>query len=123
MLSLVLLGNMAEARKVTGKVVCGKEKLSGVIVTDGKSFTKTVKGKFAFDIADDAEFVYIVTPAGYAADWSTGVPAFYQRAKGCKKFIFELEKTGTAEDYSIIAIADPQTRSKKQFEKFAGKPL
>ena len=95
MLSLVLLGNMAEARKVTGKVVCGKEKLSGVIVTDGKSFTKTVKGKFAFDIADDAEFVYIVTPAGYAADWSTGVPAFYQSAKDCKKFTFELLKTGT----------------------------
>lgn len=123
MLSLVLLGNMAEARKVTGKVVCGKEKLSGVIVTDGKSFTKTVKGKFAFDIADDAEFVYIVTPAGYAADWSTGVPAFYQSAKDCKKFTFELLKTGTAENYNIIAIADPQTRSKKHFRKFAGKPM
>ena len=123
MLSVILLGNMAEARKVTGKVVCGDEKLSGVIVTDGKNFTKTVKGKFAFDITDDAEFVYIITPAGYAADWSSGVPAFYQSAKECKKFTFELEKTGTAGDYSIIAIADPQTRTKKQFYKFAGKPL
>lgn len=123
MLSVVLMGNMAEARKVTGKVVCGDEKLSGAIVTDGKNFTKTVKGKFAFDITDDAEFVYIITPAGYAADWSSGVPAFYQSAKECKKFTFELEKTGTAGDYSIIAIADPQTRTKKQFNKFAGKPL
>ena len=40
----------AEARKVTGSVVSGEEKLSGVIVTDGKNFTQTnKKGKFSFE--------------------------------------------------------------------------
>lgn len=33
------------ARTVTGKVVCGQQKLSNVIVTDGFKFTKTKKGK------------------------------------------------------------------------------
>ena len=77
----LLICSAADARKVTGSVVSGEEKLSGVIVTDGVNFTQTKKnGKFSFEIKDDAEFVYIVTPAGYAADWSTGVPAFYQKA-------------------------------------------
>ena len=56
--ALLMLCSVAEARKVTGKVVSGKEKLAGVIVTDGEHFTKTKKnGKFTFNINDDAEFV------------------------------------------------------------------
>lgn len=122
--ALLMFCSFAQARKVTGKVISGKEKLSGVIVTDGTSFTKTKKnGKFAFDIKDDAEFVYIVTPSGYVADWSSGVPAFYQQAAGCKKFVFDLQKTDRSGDYSIVAIADPQTRNDQQFAKFAGKPM
>ncbi len=122
--ALLMLCSVAEARKVTGKVVSGKEKLAGVIVTDGEHFTKTKKnGKFAFNINDDAEFVYIVTPAGYVAEWSSGVPQFYQKAEGQKKFLFDLKKTAPSKDYSIVAIADPQTRSPKHFSQFAGKPL
>ena len=41
--------------------MCGEEKLSDVIVTDGKNFTQTKKGKFKFEIDDNAEFVYIIT--------------------------------------------------------------
>ena len=122
--ALLMLCSVAEARKVTGKVVSGKEKLAGVIVTDGEHFTKTKKnGKFKFNINDDAEFVYIVTPAGYVAEWSSGVPQFYQKAEGQKKFLFDLKKTAPSKDYSIVAIADPQTRSPKHFSQFAGKPL
>ena len=122
--ALLMLCSAAEARKVTGKVVSGKEKLAGVIVTDGEHFTKTKKnGKFAFNINDDAEFVYIVTPSGYVAEWSSGVPQFYQKAPGLKKFFFDLKKTAPSKDYSIVAIADPQTRSPKHFSQFAGKPL
>ena len=123
LLSLAALCNVAEARKVTGTVTCGEEKLSGVIVTDGKNFTQTKKGKFKFEIEDNAEFVYIVTPSGYVADWSTGVPAFFQPAQGCSKFNFELQKTQPSDEYSIIAIGDPQAQNDKHFAKFAGKPM
>lgn len=114
----------AEARKVTGSVVLGEEKLSGVIVTDGKNFTQTnKKGKFSFEIEDDAEFVYIVTPAGYAGDWSSGVPSFFRRAEGESRFIFDLVRTETNGDYEIIAVGDPQPYSEEHFSQFAAEPL
>ncbi|MBR5299469.1 MAG: calcineurin-like phosphoesterase C-terminal domain-containing protein [Bacteroidales bacterium] len=122
--ALLMICGVAQARKVSGKVVSGKEKLSGVIVTDGEHFTKTKKsGKFVFDINDDAEFVYIVTPAGYVAEWSSGVPAFYQKAEGSKKFVFDLKKTDSSKDYTIVAIADPQVKTPEHFSMFAGKPM
>ena len=122
--ALLMICGVAQARKVSGKVISDKEKLSGVIVTDGEHFTKTKKnGKFAFDINDDAEFVYIVTPAGYVAEWSSGVPAFYQKAEGNKKFVFDLKKTDSSKDYTIVAIADPQVKTPEHFSMFAGKPM
>ena len=121
---LAAFSNAIEARKVSGLVVSSDEKLSGVIVTDGKNFTQTKpNGKFSFEIEDDAEFVYIVTPSGYAGDWSSGVPAFYQRAEGQKKFVFDLKKLGGSGKYNIVAVGDPQPRSDKQFAMFAGEPL
>ncbi len=122
--ALLVLCSVAEARKVSGTVKSGEEKLSGVIVTDGKNFTQTKKnGKFSFEIEDDAEFVYIITPSGYTADFSSGVPAFYQEAAGKKKFAFDLIPTDKSGDYTLVAFADPQFRSDKHFEQFAGLPL
>ena len=41
----------ASARTVKGKVVCGKQGLSEVIVTDGYEFTKTKKnGEFQMEL-------------------------------------------------------------------------
>ena len=122
--ALVAFAELADARKVTGSVMCGEELLEGVIVTDGANFTKTnFKGKFTLDIKDDAEHVYIVTPAGYVADWSSGVPEFYQVADGKKKFEFNLQKLPAGVGYNIVAMADPQTYSTEHFAKFAGKPM
>ncbi len=123
-IALLMVCSLAQARKVSGTVTSGEEKLSGVIVTDGKNFTQTKKnGKFSFEISDNADYVYIVTPSGYVADWSTGVPAFYQAAAGKNKFAFELKKTDKSDDYTIIAVADPQFKSEEHFAQFAGEPM
>ncbi len=122
--ALLLLCIHTHARKVGGIVTSGDEKLQGVIVTDGTNFTQTKKnGKFRFEIEDDAEFVYIITPSGYVADWSSGVPEFYQRAEGRTSFTFNLQKNGMEDDYSIIAMADPQIYDDGQFSKFAAEPM
>lgn len=114
----------SEARKVTGSVKCGETIMPGVTVTDGKTFTQTNRnGKFAFEIDDNAEFVYIITPAGYVADWTSGVPAFYRRAEGVSKFEFNLQRTGGGTDYNIVAVADPQAYSDEHFALFAGEPI
>lgn len=124
LLALVTLASAMQARTVTGSVKSGKKNLSGVIVTDGKNFTQTARnGKFTFEIEDDAAFVYIITPSGYAGDWTSGSPAFYQKAEGSDNFVFDLKYLGECGKYNIIAVGDPQPRSNAQFEEFAGRPL
>ena len=92
-------------------------------MTDGKNFTQTdKKGQFSFEIEDDAYFVFIVTPAGYVADWSNGVPAFYQKADK-DNYVFELQKTKSNEVYNLIAVGDPQPKEEEHFEEFADIPL
>ena len=123
-LAFAALAYAAEGRKVTGSVTCGENGLAGVTVTDGKNFTQTKSnGKFTFEIEDDAEHVFIVTPSGYVADWTLGVPQFYQKAKGASKFNFSLQRTQGGQDYNIIAVSDPQTFSDEHFALFAGKPI
>lgn len=122
---LSIVCNAANARKATGEVTCQGKGLCKVIVTDGKSFTKTAAdGTFSFDIDDNAEFVYIVTPSGYVADWSNGSPEFYRKAKGNDSFNFELTRTGDGKkEYNILAVGDPQPRKDKHFNEFIGRPL
>jgi hypothetical protein len=114
-----------QARNVKGTVTSEKKSLSGVIVTDGTNLTTTSKnGSFEMNISDNAEFVYIVTPSGYAADWSTGVPQFYQKAAGKNTFDFDLKKLPTSKStYNILAVGDPQPRKEEHFDEFAKIPL
>jgi len=124
LLSLFLAGVVSEARIVKGRVTSGRKKLSSVVVTDGRNFTQTGRrGTFSLDICDSAEFVYIVTPSGYTADWSEGSPAFYKKATGRSYFEFDLKETPVSSAYNIITIGDPQPRSKEHFNEFAGVPL
>ena len=124
-LCILFLSGTVDARMISGEVIGDGKGLSKVIVTDGESFTTTSSdGKFSFDIDDDAEFVYIVTPSGYVADWSKGSPEFYKKAKGNDYFSFELARTGNGnKEYNIIAVSDPQPRSDDHFDEFIGKPL
>lgn len=114
-----------QARTIKGTVTSGKKNLSGVVVTDGKNFTSTDRnGAFEMDIQDNADFVYIVTPTGYAADWSSGVPQFFQAAKNKTTFDFNLKKLPESKStYSLIAIGDPQPGKKEHVAEFAQKPL
>lgn len=123
--ALLLTCIASEARVVKGKVMSGSKDLSGVVVTDGRNFTQTRRnGTFRFDVCDSAEFVYIVTPSGYTADWSEGSPAFYRKAEGQSYFEFDLKATGPVSDtYNIIAVGDPQPRSVEHFNEYAGVPL
>ncbi|MGN1212114.1 MAG: glycerophosphodiester phosphodiesterase family protein [Candidatus Cryptobacteroides sp.] len=113
------------ARKVTGKVTCGNKGIQGVTVTDGHGFATTGRnGSYTLDLSDAADFVYIITPSGYAADWSSGTPAFYLPVSGSKRYDFDLKKTGNGSDnYSIIAIADPQMANEGHYKKFSKQPI
>ena len=122
---IFFLSATAMARTVTGEVVCDGKGLSKVVVTDGESFTTTtVDGQFSFDIKDSAEFVYIITPSGYVADWSKGSPEFYKKVSDNEFFNFQLTRIeGGDKEYNIIAVSDPQPRSDEHFEEFIDRPL
>ncbi len=115
----------ADARTVTGKVHSGKKNLSGVIVTDGASFTKTSgNGTFKLEIDDAAKFVWVVTPSGYTADYSSGTPEFYRVATAeTTSYDFDLIATRKGADFTLFSISDPQIKTQEQFDEFIGKPL
>lgn len=125
-LAAVLTAFAAQASvKVTGTVSCGKQKISGVVVTDGRNFTVTSKsGKYTLLADDGAKMVYIVTPSGYVADYTSGTPAFYQTISDKKRYDFSLNRTASpTDDYTLFAISDPQCKTAKHFEQFAGAPF
>ena len=68
---------MPDNNRIIGKVHCGGKGLEGVIVTDGTNFcTTSYGGFFILDITAESEFVSIVTPSGYMADYISGSPEF-----------------------------------------------
>ena len=78
-LFLLLSVMTGRAETVKGYVKSGNQGLGEVLVTDGYSFTVTDnKGNYAIELNEKAEFIYILTPKGYVADFSSGVPQFYQ---------------------------------------------
>ena len=124
LVTLLVLALPAGARKVTGKVISGEQRLSGVIVTDGENFTLTDrKGAFRLKVADDAPFIYIVSPAGYQPDCSRGAPAFYQRLTRQKAYTFTLTATRPGTDYALFSVSDPQMQNEKHLKRFRGAPL
>ncbi len=119
-MALLLIPAASFARPVRGSVTAGREKLAGVMVTDGYTFASTdANGRFAFDTNDRAGFVYIVTPAGYVAPYDSGAPVFYKKIDPrTKSYDFGLLPYGNGEVYTMFAISDPQTGSNRQMERF-----
>ena len=113
-----------EAKKVKGSVKSGDAPLAGVVVSDGYRFTTTqADGTFTLNTHKDARNVFVITPSGYVADYSSGAPAFYLPIKGSKKFDFDLLPFGNGDDYTIFSVSDPQMQNKKHLKRFLGRPL
>lgn len=118
--TLLFISNAAFTMPIRGIVKAGKEKLSGVIVTDGFTFSSTdAEGKFEMDTHEEADFVYLVTPDGYVSSYRSGTPEFYLPLREKQKnYRFNLIPTGKRKECVMLAIADVQTRTDKQFQRF-----
>ena len=125
-LALLSVSMLAQARTVTGVVKGENKPLGSVLVTDGFSFAQTdAKGNYSLDVNDKARFVYIVTPKGYVADYSTGVPQFYQRLEeGKDTYSFALQAMkGDKNRYAMITMADPQLDVDTDIDKLYAEAL
>lgn len=110
-LFLLLSVMTGRAETVKGYVKSGNQGLGEVLVTDGYSFTVTDnKGNYAIELNEKADFVYILTPKGYVADFSSGVPQFYLPVdKARKEYNFDLQPMkGDANRFAMITMADTQ---------------
>lgn len=122
-LSICFLAFPLQARKVKGSVKAQGEPLANVLVSDGYRFTTTAaNGTFSLNTHKDARFVFVITPSGYTADFSSGAPQFYLPV-GSKQFNFELQPFGEGDDYTLFSVSDPQMQSKKHLKRFLGRPL
>jgi hypothetical protein len=109
------------ARQIRGKVKWGNQALIGVVVTDGTHFAQSNhNGAFKLEVSDQADFVYIFTPSGYAASFEEGTPLFYKLLNANRSTCnFDLEKLPfDADQYALLAMADPQTKTLEQFDRF-----
>ena len=123
LLLLLVCAWTTTAHVVTGRVSSGRKCLAGVIVSDGKNFALTdSKGEYKLDVDGKSEFVFVVTPSGYVADWSSGVPAFYRKSES-DRADFDLIRMKGGRDCNIVAVADPQPRKMERFKEFMGAPL
>ncbi len=113
-ISLVLC---AQATEIRGTVNGAGRPLGGVIVTDGYGFARTgADGRFEMELSDSAVFVSVVTPSGYMPATEEGTPQFYLPAdRKTKSYDFELNAFPS--DYTLLAIGDPQPKTKKHFER------
>jgi len=121
--SLLLLGTQlyAWSREVTGTVKSEAQALANVVVSDGTHFAVTnSSGKFTLEVSDNSDFVYLFTPSGYTAPFSSGVPQFYQSLKSDKNsYEFNLQKLPFGgERFALLATADPQTKTIEHFNRF-----
>ena len=121
---LALLALPLEAKKVKGSVKCDGKALAGVVVSDGYRFTTTqADGSFTLDTHKEARYVFVITPSGYVADFSSGAPQFYLPVAGNKTFDFSLQPFGEGFDYTLFSVSDPQMQNQKHLKRFLGRPL
>lgn len=114
------------AFNVHGHVMTKKGPLSDVVVTDGLHFSYTRSdGYYELDAPSDAKFVYLLTPKGYVADYSKGVPQFFQSIHpGKSQYDFVLyPMKGDANKTLMIASADPQIDTDSDVTRFFNETL
>jgi len=100
--------------KVSGRVSAGGKPVKGAIISDGVTLVKTDKrGRYTFNTAPDAGFVWVSIPAGYAFPQKNGIASFWQPIgqEAVQVTDFELQKLGRDDrKHQFVVWADPQIK-------------
>jgi len=107
---------------VTGKVVARGKGIANVVVSDGYQVAKTdATGRYSFQSAFQAQFVFISLPAGYMIEKQrNGSADFYkkiEKQKNTYSHNFVLEPTKESDHkHHFIVWADPQIQKEEEAE-------
>jgi hypothetical protein len=101
---------------VKGKVTSNGKGVAGVVISDGYNVVKTDKdGRYGFVSHNNAEFIFMSVPSGYAIPNSNGVAGFYTRLNkegNNSKIDFTLDKlTVNDNKHAFILWGDTQIQN------------
>lgn len=122
LLAALLFAAAGFTAEVRGRVTTDGKPLAGVAVSDGVAIVRTdERGGFVLDAADDAPFVWAVTPSGYVAPHADGTPRFYLPTDGreCYEFTFE----PAPGPFTLLAVGDPQPKTAKHMKRLRAEVL
>ncbi len=113
--------NNGETIAIKGKISCNGAPLSDVLITDGYTFAKSnQKGEYSLKGSKDAQYVSVVTPAGYTTDYRDGVPNFYiEVSSSIESYDFDLIEWGSSDSYALITIGDIQYANQEHLDRFS----
>lgn len=110
---LIMLGISAVAANdtVSGRVMCGKKGVKGVVVSDGFTTAVTGKnGKYYLESEKKLGYVFISVPSGYKVATEGSLPQFYQHttapADEWETIDFSLEEDPGQEEHTMICAGD-----------------
>lgn len=96
---------------IKGSVKSLSKGVEGVVITDGKNFTKTNnKGEFRIDSDTTQAYIYYTLPTGYDSPVENGIPVFYQKKNSAvTEYNFEIKKSKfDQKKHTFLVWADPQ---------------
>ena len=108
---LALVGVMAQAGNINGRVICSGQPMMGVPVSDGINIVLTdAQGRYSLDSDKSEGSVFVITPSGYIARTLDGLrPGFWQPLylpvgqDEIHDFVLEKENQSR---YTMILLAD-----------------
>lgn len=97
---------------ISGRVTAKGEGIKNVVVSDGYTVVQSdSKGAFEIPFHDDAEFVFVSTPAGYEFKTHANAAGDYKQIVN-KNYNFELQKLNQDDNqHRFIIWADPQIQN------------
>ncbi|WP_181308656.1 calcineurin-like phosphoesterase family protein [Rufibacter sp. XAAS-G3-1] len=113
----VFAGNKKGKQTLSGTVRAQGKKLANVAVSDGFTVVKTNRrGQYELPFNQQARFVFVSIPAGYAFPQEKGLAKHYKPITQNQKATYDFELAPLSQDdkkHSFLIWADPQIRTKE----------
>ncbi|MBK5196646.1 MAG: metallophosphoesterase, partial [Proteiniphilum sp.] len=107
---------------IQGRVTAGGNGIGNVVVTDGFNCVVTDSdGSYSMVPDNNANFVYISTPAGYLPEEKMNLPQFYQKIEREKEKRYDFQLTENPKDdenHLLLVHADPQFHKEENFQMY-----
>lgn len=111
-----------KGNNLIGRISDGQRGIANVVVSDGFTTTLTdAEGVYQMHRSDSAKFVFISVPAEYKIPTDGSIPTHYKSINQKLETVyanFQLEKDNITNDFTLVAMADPQPSVEWELKRF-----